>query len=66
MNYKEATKFLFNSLPMYQRIGKIAYKKDIGNIKIACEEFNQPQKNFKNEPQGVPELAQTGLELIEN
>ena len=48
MNYKEATKFLFNSLPMYQRIGKIAYKKDIGNIKIACEEFNQPQKNFKS------------------
>ena len=48
MNYKEATEFLFNSLPMYQRIGKIAYKKDIGNIKIACEEFNQPQKNFKS------------------
>ena len=48
MNYKEATEFLFNSLPMYQRIGKIAYKKDIGNIKIACEEFNKPQKNFKS------------------
>ena len=48
MNYKEATEFLFNSLPMYQRIGKIAYKKDIGNIKIACDEFNQPQKNFKS------------------
>ena len=48
MDYKEATEFLFNSLPMYQRIGKIAYKKDIGNIKIACEEFNQPQKNFKS------------------
>ncbi|MDC3115060.1 Mur ligase family protein [Bacteroidota bacterium] len=48
MDYKEATEFLFNSLPMYQRIGKIAYKKDIGNIKIACEEFNHPQKNFKS------------------
>jgi len=48
MDYKEATEFLFNSLPMYQRIGKIAYKKDIGNIKIACDEFNQPQKNFKS------------------
>ena len=48
MNYKEATEFLFNSLPMYQRIGKIAYKKDIGNIKIACKEFNHPQKNFKS------------------
>ena len=47
MNYKEATEFLFNSLPMYQRIGKIAYKKDIGNIKIACKEFNHPQNNFK-------------------
>ena len=48
MNYQEATEFLFKSLPMYQRIGKIAYKKDIGNIKIACEKFNQPQKNFKS------------------
>ena len=48
MNYKEATEFLFNSLPMYQRIGKIAYKKDIGNIKIACKEFNHPQNNFKS------------------
>lgn len=48
MNYKEATEFLFKSLPMYQRIGKIAYKRDIGNIKIACKEFNQPQKNFKS------------------
>ena len=33
---------------MYQRIGKIAYKKDIGNIKIACKEFNHPQNNFKS------------------
>ena len=48
MDYKEATEFLFNSLPMYQRIGKIAYKKDIGNIKIACKEFNHPQNNFKS------------------
>ena len=26
MNYSEAISFLFSSLPMYQRVGKVAYK----------------------------------------
>lgn len=31
MNYKEALDFLYNRLPMYQRIGAKAFKKDLGN-----------------------------------
>ena len=36
MNYKDTLKYLFSQLPMYQRAGAAAYKKDIGNIIEAC------------------------------
>ena len=32
MKYNEAIKFLYSQLPMYQRIGKKAFKKDLKNI----------------------------------
>ena len=37
MNYKDTLNYLFSQLPMYQRTGAAAYKKDIGNIVKACD-----------------------------
>lgn len=48
MNYKETTEYLFNQLPMYQRIGKAAYKTDLNNTIELCELLNHPHKNFKS------------------
>ena len=48
MNYAETIDYLFKKLPIYQRIGKIAYKSDIGNIKKASEILGNPHLNFKS------------------
>ena len=48
MNYKETVNYLFNKLPIYQRKGVIAYKKDIGNITEICNQLGSPQNNFKS------------------
>ena len=48
MNYKDTLKYLFSQLPMYQRTGAAAYKKDIGNIIEACNLLDNPHKKFKS------------------
>ena len=48
MNYKDTLNYLFSQLPMYQRTGVAAYKKDIGNIIKACDFLNNPQEKFKS------------------
>ena len=48
MNYKDTLKYLFSKLPMYQRTGAAAYKKDIGNIIEACNLLDNPHKKFKS------------------
>ena len=48
MNYKDTVKYLFSQLPMYQRTGAAAYKKDIGNIIEACNFLDNPHKRFKS------------------
>ena len=48
MNYKDSLKYLFSQLPMYQRTGAAAYKKDIGNIIEACNFLDNPHKKFKS------------------
>ena len=48
MNYKDTLKYLFSQLPMYQRTGAAAYKKDIGNIIVACNFLGNPQEKFKS------------------
>ena len=39
---------MFKKLPMYQNIGKSAYKKNLDNIILACNHLNNPQENFKS------------------
>jgi dihydrofolate synthase/folylpolyglutamate synthase len=48
VNYRETLDFLYNSLPMYQRVGRSAIKTDLTNIKLLCEELGDPQNKFKS------------------
>ncbi len=45
MNYKETIEYLFNSLPMFQRQGKAAYKANLYNTIKLDNYFNNPHKN---------------------
>lgn len=47
MNYKQTVEWLFSQLPMYQNLGKTAYKADIGNITEACSHLSNPHLKFK-------------------
>ncbi len=48
MNYKQILDFLFKQLPMYQRVGKAAYKDNLNNTLALDKYFNFPHKNFKS------------------
>ena len=48
MNYQDTISYLYEKLPMYQRSGSIAYKKDIGNIIKASERLGNPHLDFKS------------------
>lgn len=48
MTYKQTIDYLFSRLPMYQREGIAAYKKDIGNITVVTQLLNNPQNKFKS------------------
>ncbi len=44
MDYKETIKWLFNQLPMYQRVGKAAYKPDLSNTEAILSVLGNPEK----------------------
>ena len=48
MNYQEAIDFLYSQLPMYQRVGKSALKKDLTNTVKLCELLGNPESKFKS------------------
>ena len=48
MNYAETLNYLFSQLPMYQRQGAAAFKKDLTNTIALCELLNNPQRKFKS------------------
>lgn len=48
MTYPETLEFLFEQLPMYQREGKSAYKKDLTNTLQLCKLLGNPEKKFKS------------------
>jgi dihydrofolate synthase/folylpolyglutamate synthase len=47
MNYKETLNWMFLQLPMYQRQGKMAFKKDLTNSLALSKHLNYPEKQFK-------------------
>ena len=48
MNYNETLDWMFNKLPMYQRIGAAAYKADLNNTIEILAYLDNPQDNFKS------------------
>ncbi|RLZ09214.1 bifunctional folylpolyglutamate synthase/dihydrofolate synthase [Faecalibacter macacae] len=45
--YQETIDWLFSNLPMFQRVGASAMKKDLTNISELCEYLGNPQERFK-------------------
>lgn len=48
MTYKKTIDWMFSQLPMYQRQGKAAFKKDLTNIIDFCNTLENPQYKFKS------------------
>ncbi len=46
MTYQQTIDFLFHQLPMFQRVGKSAFKKDLTNIRLLCDRLGQPQNDY--------------------
>ena len=47
MNYQQAVEFLYAQLPMYQRVGSMAFKKDLTNTLALCARLGNPHRNLK-------------------
>jgi len=48
MTYDEVIHFLYNSLPVFHREGKKAYKPGLDNIITLCDQLKNPQHSFKS------------------
>ncbi len=48
MTYQETLDWMFSQLPMYQREGETAFKKDLTNILAFSKELEFPEKKFKS------------------
>ncbi len=47
MNYTEALNYMYNQLPMFHRIGKEAFKKDLTNIRELCNYLEHPEEKLR-------------------
>jgi dihydrofolate synthase/folylpolyglutamate synthase len=48
MNYLETLDYLFHALPMFQRVGSSAFKKDLHNTIAFCNHLGNPERKFKS------------------
>lgn len=48
MNFSEVVAYLYSQLPMFQRIGASAFKKDLSNTIALCEYLGNPHRKFKS------------------
>lgn len=48
MNYRETLDFMYSQLPMFQRIGKAAYKADLNNTIKLLSYLGNPETSFKS------------------
>ena len=48
MTYQETLQWMFSQLPMYQRQGQSAFKKDLSNTLVLSEHLNHPENQFKS------------------
>jgi dihydrofolate synthase / folylpolyglutamate synthase len=47
LNYRETLDYLYESLPMFHRIGPAAFKSGLGNTEELCALLGNPQNKFK-------------------
>ncbi|MFD0834241.1 bifunctional folylpolyglutamate synthase/dihydrofolate synthase [Mariniflexile aquimaris] len=47
MSYQDTLNWMFSQLPMYQRQGQSAFRKDLSNTLALAEHLNFPEKHFK-------------------
>jgi len=47
-SYQQTLDYLYERLPMFQRIGAAAYKDDLTNTIALCEALNNPERKFKS------------------
>lgn len=47
MNYKQTIDYLYSKLPMFTRVGAVAFKKDLHNTIALCKNLGNPQTKFK-------------------
>lgn len=47
-SYQETLDYMFYQLPMYQRVGTTAFKKNLDNIIALCEHLGNPHTKFKS------------------
>ncbi|WP_214229228.1 folylpolyglutamate synthase/dihydrofolate synthase family protein [Pedobacter sp. B4-66] len=47
MNYEQTIDYLYRKLPMFTRVGAVAFKKDLHNTIAMCERLDNPQNKFK-------------------
>ncbi len=48
MTYQQTLDYLYQSLPMFQRVGAVAYKKDLTNTLALCRTLGNPHHRFKS------------------
>ncbi len=46
MNYDQTLAYLYSQLPMFQRIGPVAYKSDLSNTHEICRILGHPEQKF--------------------
>nr|WP_254168490.1 folylpolyglutamate synthase/dihydrofolate synthase family protein [Chryseosolibacter histidini] len=46
--YEEAVQYLYDNLPMFQRVGAVAFKKDLTNTLQLCHALGDPQTKFRS------------------
>jgi dihydrofolate synthase / folylpolyglutamate synthase len=47
LSYQDALKYLYDNLPMFQRVGAMAFKKDLTNTVKLCRLLGDPQNAYK-------------------
>jgi dihydrofolate synthase / folylpolyglutamate synthase len=47
LTYREALQYLYDNLPIFQRVGAIAYKADLTNTLLLCEALGNPHRRVK-------------------
>src|SRR6187549_2576231 len=47
-DYQQTLTYLYNNLPIFQRVGSSAYKADLTNTQALCEVLGNPHRKFKS------------------